>query len=87
MSKLNDPHIAQTLQAYVDGISGDDVETILALFSDDAVVEDPVGTDPHIGKQALRGFYQMAVDSVEVMTLEGNPRVKDKWGDSNFISK
>ena len=80
MSKLNDQHIAATLQAYVDGVSGDDVEKILALFSDDAVVEDPVGTAPHVGKEALRAFYRGAIDSVESMELEGSVRARGAWG-------
>ena len=64
--------IADVLQAYVDAVSGDDVEKIIELYTEDAVVEDPVGTDPHVGHDALRAFYQMAVDSVEKMVLEGN---------------
>jgi len=80
MSKLNDQHIAATLQAYVDAVSGGDVEKILELYADNAVVEDPVGTDAHVGKEALRAFYQMAVDSVESMELEGSVRARGKWG-------
>jgi len=80
MSKLNDQHIAAAFQAYVDAVSGDDVERILELFADDAVVEDPVGTDAHVGKDPLRAFYQVAVDSVELMELEGSVRARDKWG-------
>ncbi len=80
MSKLNDQHIAASLQAYVDAVSGDDVDKILELFADDAVVEDPVGTDAYVGKDALRAFYQGAVDAVELMELEGSVRVRDKWG-------
>jgi len=80
MSKLNDQHIAAALQAYVDAVSGDDVEKILELFADDAVVEDPVGTDAHVGKDPLRAFYQVAVDSVELMELDGSVRTRDKWG-------
>jgi len=77
---LSDSHIAQVLQAYVDAVSGDDVEKIIELYSEDAVVEDPVGTEPHRGHDALRAFYQIAVDAVEKMVLEGNPRIRDNWG-------
>ncbi len=80
MSKLNDQHIAATLQAYVDAVSGDDVEKVLELYSDDAIVEDPIGTDAHVGKEALRVFYQGAIDAVELMELEGNVRARGKWG-------
>lgn len=77
---LSDDHIAQVMQAYVDAVSGDDLEKIIELYSEDAEVEDPVGSDVHKGHDALRVFYQAAVDSVEKMTLEGNPRVRDNWG-------
>lgn len=80
MSELSDKHIAAVLQAYVDAVSGDDVEQILKLFTDDAVVEDPVGSEPQVGKDALRTFYQFAIDSVERMELEGNVRARDHWG-------
>jgi steroid delta-isomerase len=71
---------AQVMQAYVDAVSGDDVETVVALFTEDAVVEDPIGTGEHVGHDALRAFYQIAVDSVEKMVLEGNARIRDQWG-------
>lgn len=77
---LSDDHIANALQAYVDAVTGDDVEKIIELYAEDAVVEDPVGTPAHCGHNALREFYQAAVDSVEKMVLEGNPRVREKWG-------
>ena len=77
---LNDEHIAQVLQAYVDAVSGDDVEKIIELYAEDAEVEDPIGTAPHKGHAALREFYKMAVDAVEKMVLEGNPRIRDNYG-------
>lgn len=80
MKTLNDAHIAATLQAYVDAVSGDDVEQVVQLFAVDAVVEDPVGSDAHTGHEALRVFYQMAVDSVQHMELEGRVRARGKWG-------
>ncbi len=77
---LDDAHIAQVLQDYVDAVSSDDVENIIALFAEDAIVEDPIGSEPSIGHDALRTFYQVAIDSVEKMVLEGNPRVRDNHG-------
>lgn len=68
--------LAQVFQDYVDGVTGDSVDAILDLYTDDAVVEDPVGTPAHVGKEALRTFYQSAVDMVEKMTIESRPRVR-----------
>jgi len=73
-------HIAKVLQDYVDAVAGDDVEKVIKLYAEDAIVEDPVGSDAHKGHEALRVFYKMAVDAVEKMVLEGNPRIRDNWG-------
>jgi steroid delta-isomerase len=34
------------LQAYIDGFNAGDPHAIMALFADDAVIEDPVGSPP-----------------------------------------
>ena len=68
------------MQAYVDAMSGDDVEKVLELYSEDAVVEDPVGSAAHIGIDAIRGFYSEAIAAVSKMELEGNPRVRGNIG-------
>jgi len=80
MGKLNDQHIVATLQAYVDAVTGDNVERILELYTDDAVVEDPVGSEVLVGKDALRVFYQGTIDAVELMELDGSVRARGKWG-------
>lgn len=80
MTQLTEAHICGVMQAYVDAITEGDLEAILDLFSDDAVVEDPVGSEPRRGREALREFYQMTIDSVDTMILEGNPRAREKWG-------
>ncbi len=87
MTDNRDQHIAAVLQQYVEAISGDDVEAVVALFAEDAVVEDPVGSPPQNGKAALRDFYQIAVDSVERMELEGNVRVRDSFGAAAMRAK
>lgn len=86
MNTLNDQHMTAALQTYVDSISNSDLEAIINLFAEDAVVEDPVGTDPHIGHAALREFYQMACDSVSKMVLEGNVRVTKKWAAAGMLA-
>lgn len=80
MSNLTDQHIADALQAYVDNITAGDLDAVVNLFAEDAIVEDPVGSEPHEGHVALREFYQVACDSVSKMTLEGNVRVCSNVG-------
>lgn len=50
----------------------------LALFADDAIIEDPIGSSPldpegkgHRGKAAIGAFWDMAIDPVELQfTIE-----------------
>ena len=61
--------------AYLDGLTRGDVESVLALFAEDATIEDPVGTDIKRGAEALRAFYQIACDSITEAVRQGPPRV------------
>lgn len=45
------------VNAYINALNNDDLDAICALYADDAVVEDPVGTPPHKGQDAIRAFY------------------------------
>jgi steroid delta-isomerase len=80
MTKLSEEHIAAVMQQYVDAISAGDLDAIVALYSEDAVVEDPVGSDPHRGHAAIREFYKMGVASLDKMVLEGKVRARERWG-------
>jgi steroid delta-isomerase len=80
MPQLTDQHIATVMQAYVDAMSGDDVDKVLELYAEDAVVEDPIGSKPFVGIDAIRGFYTESITAVARMELEGNPRVRGNHG-------
>jgi steroid Delta-isomerase len=49
--------ITATVHRYLELIGGGTVDDIVALFADDATVEDPVGSDLYVGLQAIRGFF------------------------------
>ena len=66
---------AALCDAYLDALVAGDLEAVLALFSPDAVVEDPVGSEPQQGQEALRAFYQIACDSVSKAERVGPPRI------------
>lgn len=51
-------HIADS---YLRCVSAGDLEGILALYADDACVEDPVGSEPVKGKKAIAEFYRGAL--------------------------
>jgi len=51
-------HIRSVFARYVAMLQVGDAEGIAALFSPHAVLEDPVGTPPHVGQEAIRSFFQ-----------------------------
>jgi steroid Delta-isomerase len=59
--------ITQTVNHYLETVSQGRPDEIAALYAEDATVEDPVGGEVHIGRQAIRGFYT-AVEGVESKT-------------------
>ena len=49
--------IKQTVNRYLELVGAAQTDAIADLYTDDATVEDPVGGEVHIGRQAIRGFY------------------------------
>jgi steroid delta-isomerase len=49
--------ITQTVNRYLELVAAGQPDAIADLYADDATVEDPVGGEVHIGRQAIRGFY------------------------------
>jgi len=65
----------QAVLAYVDSYRTGDIEARLALFAEDAAFEDPVGTEPMIGREALKAFWTAGVHfdiAMELQTLAVN---------------
>lgn len=66
-------------QAIVDGymkaLIEKDLEAIVAMYADNAVVEDPVGTDAKVGIEAIREFYTQATSMDIEAELTGPIRV------------
>ena len=61
--------------AYLQGLVEGDLDAVVSLFSSDATVEDPVGSEIKQGEEALRAFYQIACDSVTAAERIGPPRI------------
>ncbi|ARS25808.1 nuclear transport factor 2 family protein [Sphingomonas sp. KC8] len=61
------------LQAYVDGINRGDAQAVIALFADDAVIEDPVGTPPKRGREIIDWFHQAVAMGAHLVPI-GPPR-------------
>ena len=65
--------IRETIENYWKAFSAGDRDAWLALFTDDATVEDPIGTPVHRGKEAIGGFFdssQSLADSIELRSLD-----------------
>lgn len=60
---------------YLRALNAADLEAVVALYADDAVVEDPVGSEPKLGLAAIRAFYAGSVALKLEVALEGEIRV------------
>ena len=62
-------HMKDTLQAYIDAYNSNDLVALLALYSDDASVEDPYGTPSKKGKAQITEFYRQAMANGATLQL------------------
>jgi steroid Delta-isomerase len=58
-------NIADTVNRYVGLVAKGSADDLVELYADDATVEDPVGGEVHIGRQAIRGFYSAVIGNGE----------------------
>lgn len=64
-------HMQAVVAAYVRALNAADLEAIVALYADDAVVEDPVGSAPRRGLADIRRFYAASLQWPLRVELEG----------------
>lgn len=57
-------HMRDAVLTYFASFASADVDAIVALFADDAVVEDPIGGARMEGIEAIRGFFKGGFDYV-----------------------
>lgn len=50
--------IQALVESYVAAVGRQDLEGVLAVFADDVVQEDPIGTPPNVGIDAVRDFFE-----------------------------
>ena len=67
-------HIRQIYDRYPEMVTKGDVDGIVELYTDDASIEDPIGSELRSGKDAIREFYQAAAGTI-VMKRSGPVRV------------
>ncbi|MGY2874110.1 steroid Delta-isomerase [Marmoricola sp. URHA0025 HA25] len=64
-------HIEKAVRQYVEAVGRQDLEATLALFAEDARQEDPVGSPPNVGRDAIRSFFERAYRGGFSTTLAG----------------
>lgn len=67
-------HIRNVYTRYPEMVTKGDVDGIVDLYADDATIEDPIGSDLHRGRDAIRAFYAAAAGTV-TMKQTGPVRV------------
>lgn len=81
-------HIRDVFVRYGAAHTAGDVDRILALFSEDAVLRDPANAPEHRGKPAMRTFFEAGIEAsggpIE-MTLEGDVRIAGNEGAAAYI--
>lgn len=66
--------MVETVHAYVDAFARQDPGAVRDLFAPDATVEDPDGTPPHVGHDAIYAFYKMSMATGAKLELQGPVR-------------
>ena len=70
-----DQAITAAVSTYLASFGKGDLEAIIDLYAEDCWIEDPVGAERLSGKEALRAFYQTAIDMGAKGTLESEIRI------------
>jgi steroid Delta-isomerase len=85
-SKATAEHMRDVLRRYAEGVTRGDCEAILALYADDATVEDPVGSEPRRGREEILQLYRDAAGKVR-LELEGRVRVAANCAAAPMIAR
>ncbi len=71
---MDNEHKIAAVHKYMEAFSGADMDLIREIYADDAVVEDPVGSEPYVGIDAIVGFYEGAFATGAKIALSGDVR-------------
>jgi steroid delta-isomerase len=61
----------QAIDQYLQGLVAADLDAIVAIYADNATIEDPIGADLVVGKKAIRAFYEKAAMKINSAVLTG----------------
>ena len=75
-AKIPDPaKMEAAVHAYVAAFEAGSVDHVIALYADNATVEDPVGSPVHVGREAIYAFYAGSMQTGAKLKLEGPVRI------------
>lgn len=83
-------HIRWVFEHYGELLSAGDTDGIVALYSPDAVVRDPVTGPEHRGHEAIRRFYQSGFDAMGggiEMKLDGKVRIAGNQAAAAYVAR
>ena len=70
-------HLRAVAERYAALITAHDADGVADLYADDAIVEDPAGSSPLVGRPEILAFYRGALERVrpEGVTVTGPVRI------------
>jgi steroid delta-isomerase len=68
---IDHTQMTAAVHAYVAAFENGNAEAAAAIFAEDAIIEDPIGTEPHAGQIAIREFYARSMRTGAKLTLTG----------------
>lgn len=81
---MDTPTLQKAVATYAEAFEKADLGMIRSLYAADATVEDPVGTEPRQGIDAILEFYKSAFDMGVKLQLDGKPRCAGNTVAFNF---
>jgi steroid delta-isomerase len=76
--------IRATVEAYCTAFTKGDREGYVALFAEDAWIEDPVGSPRHEGREALRSFFDQTRSMADTIELRLTGPIRVAAGECAF---
>jgi len=71
---LSADRVRQLVRTYIKNFNARDFDALMAIYAEDATLEDPVGTPLVHGKTAIRAFYEQAAAHYSFLQLTGDFR-------------
>ena len=71
---MNSREMYKIVEQYMEAFAKSDINLIRAIYADDAILEDPVGSPPRHGIEQILEFYKPALASGMKLELNGQPR-------------